>query len=262
MNKKIILLTILTVAGLLGMNQMVYADNSTLFVLPASLNSPVGAPFNVSVQLNPVSNKVCVVKGALVINNLTCQSITVANGVMVQVAPTCAAPNFTLGIAKCVTTTQNLFSVSVKGTQAGQGSIALTDIKVIGVGANVAFSLQGGVYNISAIEIVAPKTTPTSTPAPAIVPTPPVATSTITPAPTLEIPTIISPEEEDKVVAVQPEEQKTKEGVSLLASIGSIATFGTGKVGVGIFTVIVIIAIIAYLIYSSIQKKRKNSVKK
>lgn len=161
--EKITLLALLIIIGAFAASQAVLADNAVLSVSPASLNSVVGAPFNVSVQLNPANNKVCVVMGTLSFNNLACQSITVASGVMAQTAPTCDTPNFTLGIPKCATTAQNLFSVSAKGVQAGQGSLFFAGVKVIGAGADVAFSSQGGAYNIAAAQTTAPKITPKTT---------------------------------------------------------------------------------------------------
>ena len=150
--KKIILLSLLTIVGVLGLAQLAYADNSVLSAVPASLNSAVGAPFNVSVQLNPVGNKICVVKGTISFINLSCQNITLANGVMAQSSPTCANPSFLVGIPKCTTSMQNIFSVSVKGTQVGQASLSFPEIKVVGVGVDVPSIWQGGSYNITAAQ--------------------------------------------------------------------------------------------------------------
>ena len=158
-------LALLIIVGALGVSQMAYADSSTLSVLPASLNSTIGASFTVTVQLNPANNTVCVAKGTLLFSNVTCQSITIADGVTAQTAPTCASPNFIIGIPKCATTIQNLFSVSVKGNQDGQGNISFTGVKIIGAGADVPFTSQAGVYTI-----VAPQTPPQVT-APAPKPT-------------------------------------------------------------------------------------------
>ncbi|MCX6718613.1 MAG: hypothetical protein NTY81_03395 [Candidatus Staskawiczbacteria bacterium] len=164
--KKIILLALI-IAGTLSLSvgQIVLADASTLSVSPASANNSVGAEFDVLVQLNPANNKVCVVKGTIDLTNLSCQSITLASGVMAQTTPTCASPNFVLGIPKCSAVEQNLFSVSVQGIQAGPATLSIEGAKVIGAGADVASTLQNGTYNITAViptpvlaPIVAPKT--------------------------------------------------------------------------------------------------------
>ena len=183
--KKIILLALLTVVGMLGVSQMALADNSILSVLPASQNSTVGAPFNVSLQLNPASNKVCVVQGTLSFSNLSCQSITVASGIMAQIAPTCASPSFMLGIPGCATTAQNLLSSSVEGTQAGQASLSITGIDVIGTSADVPSTSQAGNYNITNIataQTTAPATTPKTTPVTTVILPVPSAQQAATPA--------------------------------------------------------------------------------
>src|SRR5258708_1677342 len=144
--KKILLLSLLISIGTLALGQAAYAENAILSVLPASLSTAANTAFTASVQLNPANNKVCVVKGTLAFNNVTCQSITVADGVTTQKAPSCASPSFTLGIPQCATTLRNIFSASVKGTLAGQGTVSLSDVKVIGAGTDVPFTLQDGAY--------------------------------------------------------------------------------------------------------------------
>ena len=154
------LLTLLIVVGIFGANQIIYADTSTLFISPASLNIAVGKTFNVSVQLNPANNKVCVVKGTLSFDNLSCQSIIVSSGLMAQVAPSCADPSFIIGIPKCATTNQSILSASVKGIKAGQESLSFTGVKIVGAGMDIPFNVQSSVYNIAAVKTTSPKTTP------------------------------------------------------------------------------------------------------
>ncbi|MBU2539885.1 hypothetical protein KJ786_01890 [Patescibacteria group bacterium] len=146
--KKITLLALLTIVGIFGTSQIVFADSSMLSVSPASLNSTVGKAFNVSVRIDPTGNKVCVIKGTLILNNLSCQAITVASGLYAITTPTCASPSFILGIPKCTTTAQSIISVSVKGVKAGQSNLSFTGVKVIGT-EDVAFVSQGGAYNIA-----------------------------------------------------------------------------------------------------------------
>jgi len=148
--KKIILSLLLVIVGVVALGQAVYADNATLSVLPASSDNKVGSAFNVSIQLNPANNKVCVVSGNLIFSNLSCQNITVASSLKAMTAPSCSNTSFMLGIPNCAATVQNLFSVSVKGVQAGQANLSFTGVKVIGAGTDVAFSPQNGAYNITA----------------------------------------------------------------------------------------------------------------
>jgi len=163
MNKKIILLSVLVVLGVVALGQVAYAATSTVSVLPATANKNVGTTFNATVNLVPQGNKVCVVKGTLSFVNLTCRSISVDPVFEYAIkTPTCASPSFTLGIPGCTTTTQNVLTVSVKGNNIGQAILPFTGIKLIGGpdgGTDVTFLANGGLYNITAV----PKPTPTLT---------------------------------------------------------------------------------------------------
>jgi len=178
--KKIILLTLLTIVGIMGMSQVVLADNPTLSISPATLNSTVGASFNVSAQVNPESNQVCAVRGTIVFNGLTCQSITVATGLMAVTAPTCEAPSFLIGISKCTTASQNIFSMSVKGNQAGLSTLSFTGLRIMGAGTGVSSVWYGGAYNIVAVAITQP--VPEATQQPTAQVTQPTPTEVTTPA--------------------------------------------------------------------------------
>src|ERR1035437_4002702 len=186
--KKITISSIIVIALTLTGSQMAFAASSVLSVLPLLGSSTVGTSFNISVQINSAGNNVCVVKGTINFDKLTCQSITLANGLMAQTVPTCAAPNFTVGIPKCTSVSENLFSVSVSGNEVGQANISFTGVKVIGAGTDVPFSSESGVYNISSVvqpEIsttIASTITTTSTPAENTV------TNAVTPDTGLQIP--------------------------------------------------------------------------
>lgn len=144
----------LIITGVLILGQAVLADSAILSTLPAIAERTVGTPFNVSVQIDPTGNRVCVVKGTISLDNLSCQSVTLADGIKVQTTPTCDAPNFVLGIPKCTTAPQNLFSISVKGRGVGQANLSFTEVKVVKVegiiASDVAFDLQNGSFNLIA----------------------------------------------------------------------------------------------------------------
>jgi hypothetical protein len=93
---------------------------------------------------------------------------------MAQTAPTCASPSFIIGIPKCTTIAQNIFSVSVKGSQAGQSTLAFADLKIIGAGSNVSSVWYCGSYNITVIDQIAPvvaqQPTETVTPTEEVIP--------------------------------------------------------------------------------------------
>jgi len=166
--KKIILLSTLVVLGSLVLTGVpfgsVFAASPTLSVLPATASKTAGTAFNVSVQIDPQGNKICVVSGTLSFDNLTCSGVTVASGLMAQTTPTCKSPSFTLGIPKCTTAVQNILTVSVKGNQAGTAKASVASAKVIGVGVVIAPVANGGTYSITETPAPAPTPTPTTTP--------------------------------------------------------------------------------------------------
>ena len=155
--KKIILLSTLVILGGLVLCQSVYAANANVFVFPATASKNVSTTFSALVKLDPQENKVCVVKGILNFSNLTCQSVSVASGLIVQKAPTCQSPSFVLGVPKCTTIAQNILTVSMKGSNVGQAILSLTGVNVIGAGTAVAFSGENGTYNITAASAATPK---------------------------------------------------------------------------------------------------------
>ena len=159
--KKIILLSTIVILGSLFLGQVALAASPALSVLPATASKNVGTAFNVSVQLDTQGNKVCVVKGTLNFNNLTCRSVTVTSGLIAQTTPTCSSPSFVIGIPKCTTVNQNILTVSVKGNSVGQAATSIVSGKVIGVGAEIAFSTNAGAYSITAVpsQVVEPETT-------------------------------------------------------------------------------------------------------
>ena len=161
--RRITLSLIMIIGGLLVLGPIAYAGSAILSVSPLSATSTVSIPFNISAKIEPAGNKVCVVKGTINFDNLSCQNITLASGLMAQTIPTCDAPSFTIGIPKCASASQNLFSVSVKGNAVGKGSLSFSGAKVIGAGTDVAFTLQNSDYEIIPVvqeqEVVAPVST-------------------------------------------------------------------------------------------------------
>lgn len=140
----------------------VNAAGSSLYVSPASLSKTAGDIFNASVGFNASGNKVCAAEGTLVFNNLSCQSITIADGVMAQSTPSCSNPHFLIGIPNCSTSDKILFTTSVKAGSAGPASISLTSVDVIGEGASVGSASISGNYTINAVSKPTPATPQTN----------------------------------------------------------------------------------------------------
>ena len=233
--KKITLLSIFVLVGIFGISQIVFAESAVLSVSPASLEKTAGTSFNVSVGLNPSNNKTCVVKGTLNFDNLSCQSITVANGLMAQTTPTCANPSFTIGIPKCTTAVQNILSISTKGSSAGQAGLALSGVNIIGAGFAVPFNTQNGVYTITAPLIQTPKK----------------------PRTTISEPVVTS--EKTKII---PETTTTATNVDnpLPASAGAATTTSSGWGAFWALLGLVVAYAVIHLVYHLNKKRKKGQI--
>jgi hypothetical protein len=164
------------------------AAGDSLYVSPATLTVNAGNNITVSAIAGTSGDKICAVQGTIVFNNMTCQNITVTNGLLVQNSPTCSNPNFILAIPKCTTTDTTLFTVLSKAGNAGTASISFSAVKLAGVGVVVSTTSVGGNYTVNALPVVQtqtppvkqPKVTKTTTPKTEQVVT---ASKTITPTP-------------------------------------------------------------------------------
>lgn len=139
----------------------VNAASASLYVSPASITKTIGNIFNASVGVNASGNKVCAVEGALVFDNLTCQSITIASDVMVQSTPTCSNPHYLIGIPNCTTSDKTLLTVSVKAGDKGTASLGNSDIDIIGEGISLGSVSVGGSYIINSVAVSTPEITTT-----------------------------------------------------------------------------------------------------
>lgn len=228
--KKIILLSLLIFAGVFSVCSLAFADGAVMSVSPVTASETVGSQFNVSVNVLPNGEKACVVKGTLSFDNLSCKTITVASGIMAQVAPTCTSPSFTLGIPKCATSTQNILTVLVAGKAAGQASLSVASAKIIGSGSDVVFTNVPGSYTIT--QLPQPKVEP-------VVPTQTIQSTEL--------------EEETTVAEEQPIVQEN------IAS-ASLATGKSGFFNSPIFWIVIVIvlALIATWAAEKFYFKKKN----
>jgi len=174
--KKIILLSAIVFLSAFGLIGTVNAAGASLYVLPASLTKTVGNIFSVSVGFNASGSKICAIEGTLVFNNLTCQNITVTGDVMTQSSPTCLNHYFLIGIPNCTTLDKKLLTLSVKAGSAGNASVSVTGVDIIGEGSSVGSASTSGNYTIINKAVSAPTPVPTPTPIPT--PTPETASPT------------------------------------------------------------------------------------
>ncbi|MGB8815950.1 MAG: hypothetical protein WCC74_01770 [Minisyncoccia bacterium] len=150
---KIIVYT-LTLLLLASSFNLTYATSgANVYSFPATATKYVNDNINVAVKVDPAGNDVCVVKGTIVFENLSCKNITLTEGLMAQTIPTCSKPNFTVGIPSCTKTEKTLFTVNTDFASTGSAGVKLSGVSVIGVGVAVPSSYSDGNYTVLAKEI-------------------------------------------------------------------------------------------------------------
>lgn len=146
---KKLFLSILIAMVVLGVGQVALAVDSSVAVSPSSATKNAGSAFSVNVNLMANSNKVCVVKGTVDFESISCNSIALGSGLMAIAAPTCSSPSFTLGIPGCTTENKTLFTISAAGNVIGSSAVNLTGVKIYGDGAVISTTAVGGAYSIT-----------------------------------------------------------------------------------------------------------------
>jgi len=240
------------IAGFVFPNPAEAADAS-VYVSPASLSKNVGEMFNIVVGVNPAGEKVCAVEGTLNLDKLSCQSITLGEGMMAQSSPACGSLYFLLGIPGCSTENKELFTIKVKAKNAGTATAGFTGIDIIGEGASVSSASIGGSYTLTSVSVPTPPSEETPPPPEEeVIPEEGPAEEEVTPeeeAPAGE-------EGEEKIVTTAPYPGETQS--LFLAAISNIFSLGTGNAFVAIFVGAVIVIILIYLLYYLRQKRVKR----
>ena len=132
----------------------VYADSVSVFVSPTSVTKNVGEAFNAVVKVSNSSTKIFAVEGTLAFTNLTCKSITVADGLMPQSAPTCAHPYFLIGIPSGTNVETTLLTVLVSGNTEGSGVVSIMPVDIMGEGSSLSKIAIAGSYTIKSVDAV------------------------------------------------------------------------------------------------------------
>lgn len=137
----------------------------SLVVTPAVLEERAGNTFEAAVVVKTPGVKVYAVEGTLAFDGLTCQSITLADGLLAQSMPTCAKPYFLVGIPSGTSGDKNILHLSVKAQHDGSAMIVPSSVDVIGEGLSLSTEAHGATYTISkrATQATLPETkTPTA----------------------------------------------------------------------------------------------------
>ncbi len=132
----------------------VNASGTSLYVSPASLTKNVGDSFNVTVGVSASVEKVFAAEGTLNFNGLECKSITVASGLIAQLTPSCDNPHFLVGIPSGTTAGKTLITINVKAEKAGNASVTIGGVDVIGEGKSLSTASSGGSYVIKSTTVI------------------------------------------------------------------------------------------------------------
>jgi len=244
--KKILLTITLAVLGAMFLATPALAATNVSFS-PVSIKVASGQNFNMAIVINPqgVNNYTAKVELNYPADILQVKSFSFGsnwmalsqsgydlidntNGVLIKTA----------GYPGGLSSSATFGTVSFYAKKAGSGTIKLGS-GALALDANNQNVLSGTpeVAFTVTVAVIAPKQP--AVPTPAVTPAAPVA-----PAP--------QPVTEQPVAPVEAAQ------TSLVAAIGGILTLGTGNVWVGTLVTIVILAIVVYVIYALIQRKRKN----
>lgn len=144
--------------------QTALAAGSLINITPENATKIVGENFDLTVGVVAAGSRVYAVEGKVILNNLTCQSIAIAEGITVQTSPSCANTYFLLGIPSGTTAGKNLFTMVVKAGVAGSATASFSGVDLIGEGVSLGSQSTGGAYtlNKAATTPPAPIVTPPS----------------------------------------------------------------------------------------------------
>jgi hypothetical protein len=242
--------------------------SSYLNVAPTNQIKTAGSIFSTSINIKNNGNKVCTVEGTLMLNNLTCQSITIPDDVQSLSVPTCSKPYFNIGIPNCVMTDKLLMTISAKTGSVGTASISANNVEMIGVvgGSGDNITNVGSSLTPANYTVVAPVVA--------------VATPVKVASTTVEVPkkvtettvtkTVTTVTETDQNIALAPTGSTTSTNSnvaiatssenSLVASVGQIAP---ALMGSKLFSYLlgILSAILIYEIYVFIKRKKSEPIK-
>jgi hypothetical protein len=227
-NIKILFLSFVLLS-VFGLAVTAQAAGDSIYVSPATSTVNAGGNITASVVAGTSGDKICAVQGTIVFNNMTCQSITVTNGLLVQNSPTCSNPSFVLAIPKCATTDTTLFTVSSTAGNAGTASISFSGVKLAGVGVVVGTASTAGNYTVNSSPVAQPKPTTTKK-----------TTTTPTTSTTVTTPTT-NPAQQTTQVTNQP--------AAVTGQQASLATTSPNRTVTIILIIVLIILVIGGLWY-------------
>ena len=215
---------------------------------PANVSVSQGKTFNVAVAVNPqgVNNYTAKIQLDYPADVLEIKSFTLGSNWMALVQPGYDLIDNTNGVLiktggypGGLSSSATFGTISFYAKKAGSGTIKVGS-GALALDANNQ-NVLSGTPSVS-VAVTAPVSAPATPQAPATPETP------VTPQQPTEQP-ITQPITQPVTQAPQP---------SLLATMGVVLTLGTGSVWIGILVGLIILAIVVYVIYAAMQRKRKN----
>lgn len=126
-----------------------FAAEPAVAVIPTNVEVTTGARVLSSVVLEAASSTVYAVEGTLVFTGLSCQSITLGEGLIAQTTPTCVNPYFLVGIPSGTQVNKTLLSVATQAGTPGEARLALSAVDIIGEGKSLGTATTAAVYTIA-----------------------------------------------------------------------------------------------------------------
>ncbi len=142
--------TIITAFAIFGLALSANAASlPSVLATPTNITKGINESFVASVNLSANNTAVYAVEGTITFENLTCESIKVADGLMPQTTPTCAQPYFLIGIPNGTTKDIKIADINVRGKAIGEAKIIFSKVDVIGAGKSLSTEFTNGIYNIT-----------------------------------------------------------------------------------------------------------------
>lgn len=135
--------------GLIASN-VVFATAPTIYLSPEGADKQIGDSFEIAVRINTDGEKICVVRGEVVLSLLDCQNVQTGELISYPVI-SCNNPKFILSAPHCFTGDKLLFTLILTPNSSGSAKISFADVLAVGnAGATIPVSYSEGNYNISA----------------------------------------------------------------------------------------------------------------
>lgn len=147
LNKNLLILLFLSFAFLLSKETQ--AVTASLWISPKSQSHSLEEEFDISLGITPNEGSVDALQGDLILENLSCKSLSLAEGISAVTMPSCSNLKFVLGIQGGTASQKTLFKLRVKGVGEGTAKVTPKVTEVYSMGNLVNFTQEGALYTIT-----------------------------------------------------------------------------------------------------------------